>query len=137
MLVEGLLLIDSPYWTTLFERVEDLEISRCGIVARRTDALSHGLVGLAARNPYQRLQPCASEAAALCTRGCWLLTYALEAAALCTKGCHRMQVDLTAFNTDGFDLAGCRNVWIHDAAIWTQDSVIAYHTYLLPSSKCY
>ena len=49
-------------------------------------------------------------------------------------------VDLTAFNTDGFDVSGkelncCnhsqtldhlgRNVWIHDVAIWNQDDCIA------------
>ena len=28
-------------------------------------------------------------------------------------------VDMTAFNTDGFDVTG-RNVWIHDCAIWNQ-----------------
>ena len=77
VLIENLLFSDSPYWTTLFERVEELEVRRCGIVARRTGELSHGLV------------------------------------------------DLTAFNTDGFDLAGCRHVWIHDCAIWTQDDAIA------------
>ena len=61
MLVENLLLKDSPYWTTLFEQVSDLEISGCGVVARRTGAEAHGLI------------------------------------------------DITAFNTDGFDLAGCRS----------------------------
>ena len=46
-----------------------------------------------------------------------------------------MQVDLTAFNTDGFDLAGCRNVWIHDAVIWTQaDALIPLRTNLLSYS---
>ena len=44
--MEGLLLLDAPYWTTLFERVDELEIRHCGIVARRTSALSHGLVDL-------------------------------------------------------------------------------------------
>ena len=44
VLVEGLLLLDPPYWTTLFERVDELEVRHCGIVARRTSALSHGLV---------------------------------------------------------------------------------------------
>ena len=28
-------------------------------------------------------------------------------------------VDLTAFNTDGFDVSG-RNVWIHDCTVWNQ-----------------
>eukprot|EP00658_Telonema_sp_P-2_P006944 TRINITY_DN12600_c0_g1_i7.p1 TRINITY_DN12600_c0_g1~~TRINITY_DN12600_c0_g1_i7.p1 ORF type:complete len:375 (+),score=74.85 TRINITY_DN12600_c0_g1_i7:202-1326(+) len=30
-------------------------------------------------------------------------------------------VDLSAFNTDGFDMAGCDNVWIHDCSVWNQD----------------
>ena len=33
-------------------------------------------------------------------------------------------VDITASNTDGFDVAG-RNVWIHDCSIWNQDDCIA------------
>lgn len=33
-------------------------------------------------------------------------------------------IDLTAFNTDGFDVTG-RNVWIHDSEIWNQDDCIA------------
>ena len=28
-------------------------------------------------------------------------------------------IDLTAFNTDGFDVSG-RNVWIHDCTVWNQ-----------------
>ena len=78
VLVEGLLLLDSPYWTALFERVDDLEIRHCGVVARRTDARSHGLVSPAACNAHivrggvstcQRAQPCALEAVAVCSRG--------------------------------------------------------------------
>jgi hypothetical protein len=30
-------------------------------------------------------------------------------------------IDLTAFNTDGFDLSKCDNVWIHDCSVWNQD----------------
>ena len=33
-------------------------------------------------------------------------------------------IDITASNTDGFDVAG-RNVWIHDCSIWNQDDCIA------------
>jgi len=33
-------------------------------------------------------------------------------------------VELTAFNTDGFDVTG-RNVWIHDSEVWNQDDCIA------------
>lgn len=29
-------------------------------------------------------------------------------------------VDLTAFNTDGFDVKG-RNIWIHHCSVWNQD----------------
>ena len=37
---------------------------------------------------------------------------------------HHGLIDLTAFNTDGFDVTG-RNVWIHDCTIWNQDDCIA------------
>jgi len=30
-------------------------------------------------------------------------------------------IDLTAFNTDGFDMAHCNGVHIHDCAVWNQD----------------
>jgi hypothetical protein len=33
-------------------------------------------------------------------------------------------IDMTAFNTDGFDVAG-RNVWIHDVEVWNQDDCVA------------
>jgi len=33
-------------------------------------------------------------------------------------------IDMTAFNTDGFDVSG-RNVWIHDCKVWNQDDCIA------------
>jgi len=33
-------------------------------------------------------------------------------------------IDLTAFNTDGFDVSG-NNVWIHDCSVWNQDDCIA------------
>jgi len=29
-------------------------------------------------------------------------------------------IDMTAFNTDGFDVAG-KNIWIHDCDVWNQD----------------
>eukprot|EP00954_Amorphochlora_amoebiformis_P030002 1393977-Amorphochlora_amoeboformis.AAC.1 len=32
-------------------------------------------------------------------------------------------IDLTAFNTDGFDVAG-KNVWIHDCNVWNQDDCV-------------
>ena len=37
---------------------------------------------------------------------------------------HHGIIDLTAFNTDGFDVSG-RNVWIHDCVVWAQDDCIA------------
>jgi len=30
-------------------------------------------------------------------------------------------VDITAFNTDGFDMSSCDNVWIHHSEVWNQD----------------
>jgi hypothetical protein len=30
-------------------------------------------------------------------------------------------VDITAFNTDGFDMDTCDNVWIHHCSVWNQD----------------
>ena len=30
-------------------------------------------------------------------------------------------IDLTAFNTDGFDLQSCDNVWVHHSEVWNQD----------------
>ena len=30
-------------------------------------------------------------------------------------------LDVTAFNTDGFDMSTCDNVWIHDSSVWNQD----------------
>jgi polygalacturonase len=32
--------------------------------------------------------------------------------------------DITAFNTDGYDVTG-RDVWIHDCSVWCQDDTIA------------
>jgi hypothetical protein len=33
-------------------------------------------------------------------------------------------IDITAFNTDGYDVTG-NNVWIHDCSVWCQDDTIA------------
>ena len=41
----------------------------------------------------------------------------------CTQDNHNI-IDMTAFNTDGFDVTG-RNVWIHDVSIWNQESLLA------------
>lgn len=73
VLIERLLLVDSPYWTAQFVNVERLTIRHCGISARRTDTLRHSLV------------------------------------------------DLSAFNTDGFDVHG-RYIHVHDCQIWVSQS---------------
>jgi polygalacturonase len=76
ILIENLLLKDSPYWTFYANDVSNLEIRNTDIDARRTQL------------PYHSLY------------------------------------DLTAFNTDGFDVRG-KNIHIHDVNIWTQDDTIA------------
>lgn len=75
ILVENLLLQDSPYWTFWATDVDGLEVRYTDIDARRTTLDGH------------------------------------------------TAVDLTAYNTDGFDVSG-RNVWIHDCNIWNQDDCI-------------
>ena len=47
-----------------------------------------------------------------------------------TEQDHHNIIDLTAFNTDGFDVSG-RNVWIHDCSVWDQDDCIAVKVILL------
>ena len=51
-------------------------------------------------------------------------TFLLSASARRTNEDHHGIIDLTAFNTDGFDVTG-RNVWIHDCVVWDQDDCIA------------
>ena len=74
--VENLRFLDSPYWTTLFSRVDGLVIRNAHISARRTSRDGHGLI------------------------------------------------DVTAFNTDGFDFTG-RNIHVHDVTVYNQDDCIA------------
>ncbi|KAJ9462632.1 Endopolygalacturonase I [Diplonema papillatum] len=76
LLVENIILKDSPYWTFFAENVDTLEVRHSHVSARRTEEDGHGLI------------------------------------------------DLSAFNTDGFDVSG-RNVWIHDCTVWNQDDCIA------------
>ena len=99
LLVENLFLKDSPHWTFEAKHVDGLEIRNVEIEARRTDQVSNFLLGVA------RL----------------LIS-------LSPKDNHNV-VDLTAFNTDGFDVSG-RNVWIHDCTVWNQVSNQGF-TYLL------
>ena len=47
-----------------------------------------------------------------------------EISARRTNDDHHGIIDITAFNTDGFDVTG-RNVWIHDCVVWDQDDCIA------------
>jgi len=72
ILIEYLLLVDSPYWTTKLEKMDGLEIRFSDISARRTRRNSHNIL------------------------------------------------DLTAFNTDGFDFTG-KNVYVHDSTVYSQD----------------
>ena len=44
-------------------------------------------------------------------------------------------IDITAFNTDGFDVTG-KNVWIHDCTVWNQDDCIAVSPELSDSTNC-
>ena len=77
LLVENILLKNSPYWTFLANDIANLEIRHTDVDARRrADAHYHD---------------------------------------------HN---EMTAFNTDGFDVAGT-NVWIHDCNIWNDDDCIA------------
>ena len=64
LLIENIILQDSPYHTLYLDAVNQVEIRNISIVARRTNKMRH--------------------------------TY----------------IDMTAFNTDGIDVAGS-NVWIH------------------------
>lgn len=75
ILVEKLLLKDSPYWTFWAHGMDGLEVRHTRIDARRTSEQKH------------------------------------------------TTIDLTAFNTDGFDVTG-RNVWIHDCEVWNQDDSV-------------
>lgn len=85
LLVENLLFRDSPYWTTYFNNVENLEIRFSDVEARRDNHTWHDIN------------------------------------------------DMTAFNTDGFDVAG-RNIWIHDCNVWNEDDCVCVKT--VPGPAC-
>ena len=53
-----------------------------------------------------------------------------EISARRTNDDHHGIIDITAFNTDGFDVSG-RNVWIHDVEVWDKDGCIAVKVKLL------
>eukprot|EP00040_Diaphanoeca_grandis_P037146 m.240610 g.240610 ORF g.240610 m.240610 type:complete len:668 (-) comp33765_c0_seq1:80-2083(-) len=77
LIVENLLLKDSPFWTLDFQDVIDVTIRYCDVDVRfNADATAHD------------------------------------------------EVELQAYNTDGFDIAG-ENVHIHDCNIWNSDDCIA------------
>lgn len=76
LLIENIILLNSPYWTFWVYSVDGLEVRNVDISARRTKEDSHSLL------------------------------------------------DISAFNTDGFDVTG-NNVWIHDCTVWNQDDTIA------------
>eukprot|EP01062_Namystynia_karyoxenos_P010445 TRINITY_DN136_c0_g1_i4.p1 TRINITY_DN136_c0_g1~~TRINITY_DN136_c0_g1_i4.p1 ORF type:complete len:328 (+),score=130.76 TRINITY_DN136_c0_g1_i4:410-1393(+) len=76
ILMEKIFFLNAPYWTTLIEGVDGLEIRYCDIDARRDKADGHSFI------------------------------------------------DMTAFNTDGYDVTG-KNVWIHDCSVWNQDDCVA------------
>ena len=75
VLVENIILKNSPYWTFWAHGVEYLEVRHVDIDARRDKDDGHDVI------------------------------------------------DLTAFNTDGFDVAGSY-VWIHDCNVWNQDDCV-------------
>ncbi|CAF1332555.1 unnamed protein product [Adineta ricciae] len=77
LLVENILLKNSPKWTFYGKDVANLEIRHTDVDARRHPAVQ------------------------------W----------------HDLD-ELTAFNTDGFDISGT-NIWIHDCNIWNDDDCIA------------
>ena len=77
LLVENLLLKNSPYWTFWANDIANLEIRHTDVDARRRPDIQY----------------------------------------------HDLS-EMTAFNTDGFDVAGT-NVWIHDCNIWNDDDCIA------------
>ena len=76
VLVENLLLRNSPDWTFWAPGSDGLEVRNVDISARRSSVDRHGAI------------------------------------------------EMTAFNTDGFDVTG-RDVWIHDCTVWNQDDCIA------------
>merc|ERR1719424_608728 len=46
-----------------------------------------------------------------------------EVSARRTSADSHTAMDLTAFNTDGFDIAG-RNIHVHDVTVWNQDDTV-------------
>lgn len=75
ILLEKINLINSPYWTTYFYDVSEVEIRFSKIDARINNSTYHDLLNLG------------------------------------------------AFNTDGFDIAG-KNIWVHNVEVWNQDDCL-------------
>ena len=99
ILVENITFRDPAYWTFWAHGVDGLVVRYSSISARRG---RRGRRGLA--------HPGRPRAAA-----------SLDASV--GDDAHSL-TELTAFNTDGFDVSG-RNVHIHDCDVWTQDDTIA------------
>lgn len=76
VLVENVILKNSPYYSFLGTSAQGMEIRDSSVNARRDNDDGHDIL------------------------------------------------DLTAFNTDGFDVTG-RDVWIHDVTVWNQDDCVA------------
>ena len=98
LLVENLFLKDAPHWTFETKNVDGLEIRYVEIEARRTD---QGSTVILKRSHVLRM-----------SAKLWVY--------LPPQDNHNV-IDMTAFNTDGFDVSG-RNVWIHDCTVWNQGS---------------
>ena len=104
ILVENWFFLNSPYWTFWVHDVDGLEVRFCDI---RCNVLVN----------MKYLETRASDVNCI-------------PSARRTEQDHHNIIDLTAFNTDGFDVSG-RNVWIHDCSVWDQDDCIAVKVILL------
>ena len=107
LLVENLFLKDAPHWTFETKNVDGLEIRYVEIEARRTDqgsTINRGAMYHMTSASYD-----------IC-----FIRRLLNSRYVPPQDNHNV-IDITAFNTDGFDVSG-RNVWIHDCTIWNQGS---------------
>jgi len=58
----------------------------------------------------------------------WAVIRYCEISARRTQRDDHTAIDLSAFNTDGFDVAG-RNIHVHDVTVWNQDDTVAIKGY--------